>query len=212
MDSGKKSKQKNKRLTIGYLTGTVDLGATAKKLNSSIIKASKKNDVNLFCFFGGVLRPFKNPIIHKIPADFFRFINDQNINGLIIWTTTLKEYGKPLEIQKYISDTLSIPVITLGTALEDAPTIEIDNKQGIREAMKHLIEFHGYRKIGFIKADNKHKYSIDRLNAYLDSLKEYNIPVNNNLITPFGDWSDETGRNAAKIFFDDRKLKNPKQI
>jgi len=67
----------------------------------------------------------------------------------------------------------------------------IDNVQGTRQAIAHLIK-KGHRRIAFIGGEINHPSINDRLLGYKEALKEHHIPVDENLIS-----SDEhyTGRN-----------------
>ena len=53
-------------------------------------------------------------------------------------------------LEKFIVSN-DIPKVLFGVDVKGVPSIIIDNKNGLKKAIKHLIVDHNYKKIGFIK-------------------------------------------------------------
>ncbi len=70
----------------------------------------------------------------------------------------------------------SLPAVNIGFDLPGITNISIDNSDGIRQIMRHLIQFHHAQKIAFIGGIENTTYAIERYQAFLQILKELNIP------------------------------------
>lgn len=77
----------------------------------------------------------------------------------------------------------NIPLTFFDRALEElnAPSVTIDDYKGGYMATEHLIQS-GYKKIAHITETRNLSIFKERLKGYLDALKTYNIPVNEELI------------------------------
>ncbi len=90
------------------------------------------------------------------------------------------------------------PLVNIGYRINGFNNINIDNYNGMKQLILHLVEVHGYHKIAFVKGPDGHPEAEERLSAYRDVLIEQGIEVDNNLILP-GDFSGASGREAAEI-------------
>jgi LacI family transcriptional regulator len=82
--------------------------------------------------------------------------------------------------------------------------VVVDDFKGAFIATKHLIE-QGYKRIAHISGPSHLKIFNDRLNGYMEALRENKMNVRNDLIYP-GDVSIEAGRKGIQHLL---KLKNP---
>ena len=71
------------------------------------------------------------------------------------------------------------------------PSVCVDNYKGIVLLMEELIRF-GHRKIAIISGPLVFNIGLDRMNAYLDTLRRYGIPVKQEYIAA-GEWFEEDG-------------------
>ena len=53
----------------------------------------------------------------------------------------------------------------------------------MKQVIDHLIKDHGYTKIAYIRGPEKHVAANQRFKAYVECLKENNIPYNGRLLT-----------------------------
>jgi len=115
-----------------------------------------------------------------------RFLLEANVDGVIFAGKVA--LGLVEHVQK-----LGIPCVLVDYAFKNdgLSCILIDNVQGIRQAITHLIK-KGHRKIAFIGGEINHPSINDRLLGYKEALKENHIYVDEALIS-----TDElyTGRN-----------------
>ncbi len=92
------------------------------------------------------------------------------------------------------------PVICIdnGSADESIPSVTIDNKNAVSEAISHLISL-GHHRIGFITGLDDSKVGRDRYNGYLSALSDHGLNVETDLVYK-GDYTFKTGSDAADYF------------
>jgi|HigsolmetaAR204D_1030405.scaffolds.fasta_scaffold00008_60 diguanylate cyclase (GGDEF)-like protein/PAS domain S-box-containing protein len=74
------------------------------------------------------------------------------------------------------------PVVTIGYRERSirCRSVVIDNRQAIKDAMSHLIENHGHRRIAFVGA-TEHLDLIERFEGYKEALREHGIDYDEQL-------------------------------
>jgi LacI family transcriptional regulator len=117
----------------------------------------------------------------KKGQELIRMLSQQQVDGYII-TPAL---GMEEDVQELID--MKKPVVLLDSYFPniDVPHVLVDNHGGVVKGMKHLIS-RGYRKIAFVTVDLQLIQMKDRLQAYTESLKAANIPVNRKYILSLG--------------------------
>lgn len=93
---------------------------------------------------------------------------------------------------------LGKPVVIIDRELPggDVYSVCVDNYHGIEILTKELIQ-NGHRKIGIISGPIDFNIGIDRMNAFLDTMKKYQIPVRKEYVCVC-DWFEEDGYSATK--------------
>ena len=200
-NSGSPGRSRDARPTIGYLAlGIQDDVGSAIWLG--VANAAQRRDVNLICFVGERLR---DPNGFMAQANvLYDLVNPSCIDGLVIWTSTIGLYVDHQEILDFIASYHPLPRVSLGTVVEDIPSIQVESYQGIRGVMAHLIEVHGCRRLAFIRGPEHHPYARERYRAYTDALAEYDLPIDSDLIAPPSDWC--TGQEMTRLLLDERGL------
>lgn len=83
-------------------------------------------------------------------------------------------------------------------------SVSLNNRKGSYDAVKKLID-NGHRRIGFVAGIKGLSNTEERLEGYLEALKESGIQIKDNLIV-YGDYVEEGGREAIQEFM---SLKKP---
>ena len=105
---------------------------------------------------------------------------DQNMAGYIDSLSTLQINGH------------SVPLVCLeSTVGKKLDAVVVDDKEGLRTAVKHLISL-GRRNIAYIAAPTSYSMGRSRRSGFLSALKEHQIPCNHRLIIE-GDYSPISG-------------------
>jgi signal transduction histidine kinase/DNA-binding LacI/PurR family transcriptional regulator len=192
---------KNTHPTIGLLIGWLSTWLQESHW-LGVADAAREQDVNLICFAGERLRS---------PAGFeaqgnvlYDLVDTEQVAGLVIWSSILGMYLAPREMADFICRFHSLPLVSSERAFEGIPGVFQDDYQGMREAVAHLIEAHGYRRIAFIRGPKGHPATQQRYQAYTDELTEAGLPVDPNLVSPPCGWWD--GATAMNLLLNERGL------
>ena len=195
------SPEKKRRPTIGFLNNALGHQVHNQQWLGSI-DAARRHDANLILFSGNALR---DPSGFDAQANaLYDLIGKGALDGLVINSAALNAYITPQEMEAFINRFRPLPMASLEVVLEGIPSIMMDNFGAMREMMVHLIEAHHYRRIAFIRGPENHSGAQERYRAYTETLAEYGIPFDPNLVSPSeNSWLGET---AIRFFLDEHKL------
>lgn len=107
---------------------------------------------------------------------------------LIILIGTLGSHLDSEHKAQFLKKFGNTPVITVTAHIDGYPCIMVDNKTGMREAINHLIKFHGCKKIGFVSGPRTSEDAVERLGVFRDTLAENNLEASDNRIV-YGNFS-----------------------
>lgn len=206
---GQTRSKPNARPTIGYLASSIhDASAVAQW--SGVLDAAWKYDVNMICFPGFNLR---DPRSFQAQANvLYSLVGAENVDGVISWASTIGNYVDADEIRAFHEHYRPLPVVTIGRVMEGFPGLLMDSYKGLREAVVHLIEVHGFRRIAFIQGPESHFYAQERYRAYVETLEAYGLPFDPQLVTPPSEWGSSAGAAAMHLLLDERGLRPQVEI
>ena len=191
---------RNGRLTIGYLALSIseDLGYARW---SGVADTARKQGANLICFRGG---PLHEPIgLYRQATPLYDLPGPEIVDGWIVGNVVADSPASLAKFMDFCAKQPGLPIVSIRKSLPEIPYVPLDNYHGMREAMVHLVEMHGYRRIAFLRGPEPHPYAQERYRAYTDVLKEYGLPFDPNLVTPPRDWNEP----AIQVLLGERKLR-----
>jgi sigma-B regulation protein RsbU (phosphoserine phosphatase) len=171
------------------------------KVWSGVAELSRERDVNLINFVSGALSS-----VHSGGREhnkFFRLINPENIDGLIILPSSIAHSIGSDAINSFLEKLKPLPLVSIAMKLEGIPSILTDNKNGMRDLLEHLIDIHGYERYAFIKGPEEHADAKERYRVFLDVLRERKIHIDEQLIVE-GDFTMFSGQTAIKVLMSRR--------
>lgn len=121
-------------------------------------------------------------------SDSFLSLLPSRVDGIVICAySSTGQFINRLYNQRF-------PFILLGESSRGLPinTIRPENRAGAYRLMQHLILQHGYKKIAFISGPKNQEHSVERLWGYLQALKEYSLPFNEEWILT-GNFEESSG-------------------
>ncbi len=181
-------------LTIGVLTAWLN-GPTEINLWHGVADRALERNVNLICFSGGI--PHWHEQYEAQKNILFNIPNTENVDGLLIWANILSHTLDRSSLEAFCLRYAPLPIISMGMILPSIPSIQIDMRDGMRKLLSHLIEVHGRRKIAFIRGLEVSQDAEERYQAYIETLKQYHIPVDSSLVIS-GDFRRYSGTAAIK--------------
>jgi DNA-binding LacI/PurR family transcriptional regulator/GAF domain-containing protein len=85
-----------------------------------------------------------------------------------------------------------LPMVGILFEMDQVLSVSADGYVGMRQAVEHLIDEHGYRRLAFIKGPPSSFVAQERYRAYVDVLADRDIPLSEDLVLP-GDFTQEAG-------------------
>ena len=170
---------------------------------SGIADAAREGHVNLICFPGNALRSTRG---FEAQANvLYDLVSREIVDGVILWGGAISHFVGDDGFRKFCERYHPLPMVNISLLLEGIPSVVLDNYQGMRDAVAHLITVHGLRRIAFICGPALHSEANDRYQGYVDALAEYDIPLDPDLVMP-GDFKGSTGKTAIQELLDQRKV------
>src|SRR6266487_315606 len=197
-------KLSSERKTIAVFASQVGR-AWGAEFTAGINDAAEEHNVNLVHFIGGKLTKIASPDQNKSSYGLYDLAKPDQFDGLLL--TADVAYGTSPEELKTFSDFYKgIPIVTQSVDLNGASMFIPDNREGMRAAVRHLIEEHGYKRIAFIRGINGQIDAEQRFQAYQDELTAHNLRFDEDFVVE-GDYTPESGRAAIRILLDERRLR-----
>ncbi|WP_157529631.1 substrate-binding domain-containing protein [Nocardia sp. NRRL S-836] len=152
---------------------------------------------DLVCFVGSEL---DHPEPHKRRANaVYDLVSPDRIDALVVWTTRVGQLIGSEGMREYVKRYAPMPMVSVETSLAQWPAILMDNRNGMRQAVDHLIEVHGKRRIAFVRGPQSHAGAQERFQGYADSLRRHGIPLDPGLVTMPGSFAWEPGSAAEAV-------------
>ncbi len=160
-----------------------------------VADCARENGYNLICYAGGSLRMSpQNP--YEVQRNIiYSHIDIKSIDGLII-SGTLKNFISDREFAHFMERFQGLPVVTLIPALENIPSVLIDNASGMKSLISHLVHEHGHRNFIFIGGPKGNLDADQRLDLFKKYMAEYGLEGGDDRVIS-GDFTRDGGYKAA---------------
>lgn len=152
-------------------------------------------DINLIVYNGATLHA--GIPLEKQMETVYQLVDPKILDGLVVSSGSMGNLCGAEEMLKFIEPFRSMPVVSIATELQGVPSVLVDNKSGVKQALVHLIEVHGFKKIAFIKGPDSNMEALERYQGYLEALDDYKIPFRPELVYS-GNFTYESGKTVAE--------------
>jgi signal transduction histidine kinase/DNA-binding LacI/PurR family transcriptional regulator len=198
------SKPSSERKTIGVFASQVGR-AWGTEFIAGVNAAAEEHDVNLVHFIGGKLTPIITDDKTQLSFGLYDLAKPGHIDGLLL--TADIAHGVSADQLKTFSDLYgSIPIVTQSVQIDGASMFIADNAEGMRAAVRHLIQDHGYKRIAFLRGIHGQIDAEQRFQAYQDELKAHSLRFDEDLVVD-GDYTPESGKAAVGVLLEERRLR-----
>lgn len=195
---------KMRRSTIGLLIHDIaGIGGYESAIWNGVNDAVRERDANLISFLGGMLRFSPYDEFEEQRNLVYDLATMDNVDGLII-SSSLGNFVSVEEFESFCNRYRPLPMVGIALATDHIPNVLADNYGGMRDAVVHLIEVHGYRRIAFIRGPKNNEDAEQRYRAYADALAGHGFPLDPDLVAP-GNFSLPSGAEAIHLLIDERK-------
>ena len=155
------------RITLGLLIDQLVSGY-ARRIIEGVSSGSRSQDANLIVFSGRILgtpnaHDYQNNVIYD-------YIRPGTVDALVMATGTQGSYLSFEQFLAYTGRFTGIPLVSLGIRVAGVPSVVTDNRAGILEAMDHLVDVHGLRRIAFMKGPEINQEAQERFAVYREAV------------------------------------------
>lgn len=169
---------KRRRIRIGMLVSHLEDDFDDAVCEGAMI-AAKQHDVDLVILPG---RYIDAVYADKIRTEFeyqyntlFELAKDDGFDALLVLIGTIGSHLDKERRKEFLQRFGSVPIITLTSQIDGYPCISVDNRTGLKQVIKHLIETHSCRKIGFVSGPMTSDDAVERFDVYKNVLAEHGI-------------------------------------
>ena len=156
------------------------------------------------CVFSMYLR-FQDTLYKQIgDANIYNLIQWDAFDAIIVLPDTIQAADIVTKLEDKIHEVFSGVVLFVDKDSRYFPTVKINHYKPYKKLIDHLIEVHHYSDIIFLDGWKEHIHSVQREQAYRDSLAEHGIPVDPNNIY-YGNYWYDSGKEVVKLILDSRK-------
>jgi len=172
-----------------------------------LIKTITKKGTEYSCkvVFFSTLTSFYEDEMDSGEIRIFDTIPVEKFDAVVLMAETFKtEEGQCAFVQR--ATTAGVPVIAVDHYVPGSININFDYAEAFRKIVKHMVEFHGYRKLNFMAGVPNNSFSEERYNVFKEVLAENNIPFPADNIYYGHFWEGPTEEAMYKMLDIDNKL------
>lgn len=153
-------------------------------------------------FYIGFAASNENDTFNVGQFNIYKLAKLEEYDGLIVFSGLLND---PILAQQACKEAKkrNIPVVSIGMQIKDIPYVGINNSDGMRELVEHLITEHGVKNVVYIGGTKTHVDSVERLEVVKEVMKKHDLKLPKKNIF-YGDWVNEKA-----IAFTDELAKSP---
>ena len=175
--------------------GTVEDEGYKACVFTGVKAASIKHNCNLICFAGGAWKRSPYNLNEPFLNVLYDLISPEYLDGIILGFTVVC-YSTEKERLELFHKLSPLPIVSVGPVADDISSVRINNYAGMKDAIDHLIDVHKCMSIAFIKGPVGNREGDERFAAYLDSLEEHGILIDETIIFN-GNFLPDAGKYAA---------------
>lgn len=174
-------------------------------------------DINLICFLGGAVMTgeLETTVLYGIgsvesAALLYDLVTPETVDGLVTWAGSGAGLGIHLneaEMDDFFARYRPLPIVNYEKVVPGIPTVLTDTYRGMCQLLRHVIEDHRRRRIAIMRGPDGHFETDERLRAYRDTLAEYGLRYDPNLVCPPAGWGVDHGAAMMNLLLDERKLR-----
>ena len=190
-------------MRIGFVLAELFTGSSLSLWPAVASMFPSDGDDCLVVFPGGRLKTAAP--LEKMKNSIYRLVNTENLDGSLIWCSTLTGDALPEDVLGNFESMLSRPMVTIERKTDsypDVPDVRFNAYEGFRSLILHCIEEHGCRRIAYLRGPENHKSAQDRYRAYRDALEEKGVPFDPSIVSDPAPWS--RGAESMRQILDER--------
>ena len=188
-----------KKITLGLILGNINPNFEYD-ITQGVNKYASEKGINVVTL---VSTTPSNTLSDRV-FDSYKFMG---IDGLIIIYGSLISFKNSVDGQKFLDKFKDIPYVIVqdNYKVPNKSNLIVDNKKGMSKCIEHLIVDHKYKNILYVSGPKDNFDSIERLDAYIETMEKYGLVVNNNMIA-YGNFSENIERSLKQLIKRNKKI------
>lgn len=123
----------------------------------------------------------------------------EDLDGVILALDTMMRLSGREKVLGFVKERCHCPVVSVREILEGANNLLIDNKTCMDGIIDHFVLEHGMKRLCFMTGPEDHWDARERLECFLNKMKEYHLPVDEHQYF-WGDYWKNKGKEACDWF------------
>lgn len=181
-----------KKITLGLILGNINPDFEYD-ITQGVNKYASEKGINVVTLVSTT--PSK-PLSDRV-FDSYKFMG---IDGLIIIYGSFISFKNSVDGQKFLDKFKNIPYVIVQNnyKVPNKSNLIVDNKKGMSKCIEHLIVDHKYKNILYVSGPKDNFDSMERLDAYIETMEKYGLTVSNNMIA-YGNFSENIERSLKQL-------------
>jgi LacI family transcriptional regulator len=180
------------RPAIGIVTTFIE-SAYWTSVVSGAADALRREGASVVCFTLGYDDPTRPERGLKAQHPFYELAGPAAVDGLVVPAPAAFAGGA----DAFFSQRAAIPQVSVGQIAAGVPSVVVDNAEGTRALLRHLIEQCGLRRIAYVRGLEDNAEAETRYQAYCAALREHGIEPEPELVA-IGSFVEASGARAAE--------------
>ena len=163
-------------MRIGFVLADLNTGSAASLWPSVASMFPDTGKDTLVVFAGGRLKGSAS--FERVKNSIYRLVTPHNLNGAIIWSSSLTGNARPEDILETFRDMLDLPLVTIDgktASYPNIPDVRFKAYEGSYLITEHCIEQHGAKRVAYIRGPETHNSAQERYKAFRDALEKLQL-------------------------------------
>ncbi|MCF0238552.1 MAG: hypothetical protein HUK24_08125, partial [Sphaerochaetaceae bacterium] len=176
-------------MRIGFVFADMSTGSAAAMLPSLASSFPDNSKDSIILFPGGRLK--ENRPIDARKNTIYNLVSPKNLDSSVMWCSSLSGLVNSEEVLDYFNDMTKLPMVTIdgkSHKYSHICDVKFDAYDGSKQIVEHFIKVHGLKKIAYIRGPLNHNSGEERYRAYLETLKNEGLEIDENLISEPKSW------------------------
>jgi phosphoserine phosphatase RsbU/P len=176
--------------TLGLLADRFD-EPYQQAILSTMEEATQQRATNLLAFAGGIPGSILRGSDRR--SLMFDLVSEKSVDGVILLAGTMVNELGVEGLAGFLRRIEGLPLCAIGVEVPGVPSLLVDNDAGVHQAMRHLVDHHGSRRIGFVRGPARNKEAEVRFSAYRAAMdkaglsQEEDLVFQGNFLRPAGE-------------------------
>lgn len=187
----------SERKTVAVLVDYMNLfaGGFEAEYRRLFERFARVHDLNLVFVYGRALaHPDPGFAAHN---RIYELLSSKCVSGVIALTSSIAFFCGLEGVQSFFQRYASLARCSVSVAVPNVPSVEVDNRAGMRALLEHLIVKHSYRRIAFIRGPLDNLEANVRFGEYCAALDRHGIEFDESLVQR-GSFARRDGNFAAE--------------